>query len=231
MPIHESVASRALRALLRPLAVATLSLCVGVGAAQAGSYEDSLEAARLGDTSELVELLDRGIDPDTVDASGNTLLILAAREGRVDTVQALLKYRPRLAYRNGSGDSALMLAVLRGHEAVVDALLQAGAPVHHDGWAPLHYAAYEGHVALVDKLLAAGAPADALAPNKSSALMLAARNGHIDVVRRLLPLPIDLEQKNDSGFTAESWALEGGNTDIAELIRTERGRRGGRAQR
>ncbi len=231
MPFPESVPSRARRALLRSLTIASLGLLVGLGPAQAGSYEDSLDAARLGDTSELVALLDRGIDPDTVDLNGNTLLILAAREGRADTVQALLKYRPRLGYRNSNGDSALMLAVLRGHEAVVDALLKAGAPVHHDGWTPLHYAAYEGHVALVDKLLAAGAPADALAPNRSSALMLAARNGHIDVVRRLLALQVDLEQTNDSGFTAESWALDGGNTDIAELIRAERSRRGGKPQR
>ncbi len=231
MPIPESAPSRARRALLLALATVSLSLCIGIGPALAGSYEDSLEAARLGDAAALVELLDRGVDPDTVDANGNTLLILAAREGKADTVEALLKYRPRLAYRNLTGDSALMLAALRGHGAVVDALLKAGAPVDHDGWAPLHYAAYEGHIAVLDKLLAAGAPPDALAPNKSSALMLAARNGHIDVVRRLLTLPVDLEQKNDSGFSAESWALEGGNTDIAELIRAERGRRGGKSQR
>jgi FOG: Ankyrin repeat len=79
-----------------------------------------------------------------------------------------------------------MLAVLRGHDTVAQALLKAGAAVNHDGWAPLHYAAFEGREGMLDALFAAGADVNALAPNKATALMLAARNGHIGVVRRLL---------------------------------------------
>ncbi|TAH50071.1 MAG: ankyrin repeat domain-containing protein [Betaproteobacteria bacterium] len=200
-----------------------------MGPARAGSYEDALSSARLGDTSQLVGLLKRGIDPDTVDAQGNTLLILAAREGQLATVEALLKYRASIGTRNQAGDSALMLAVLAGHDKVADALMKAGAPINQDGWTPLHYAAFEGRLALLDKLLSAGAEVNALAPNKSTALMLAARNGHIDVVRRLLKLPeVDLDLVNDAGLTADNWALQNSNSDIADLIRSERRRRGGK---
>lgn len=209
----------------RTILASLLVLALGSASVQASSYDDSLNAARLGDTRPLVQLLSRGLDPNTVDEQGNTLLILAAREGHADTVAAILEFRPKLGQRNAAGDSALMMAVLKGHDDIVALLLDAGAPVNHDGWTPLMYAAFEGRAAIVERLLAQGADVNALAPNKSNALMLAARNGHIDVVRRLLRTDVDLDQKNDAGFTADSWAQANGNTDIAELVRTERSRR------
>ena len=79
----------------------------------------------MGDAKALASLLQRGVDPDTVDAQGNTLLILAAREGQTAALEALLKYRVRIDYRKPAGDSALMLAVLRGHDDAARALLKA----------------------------------------------------------------------------------------------------------
>ena len=209
---------RSIAALLAALALSSAAL--------ANSYEDSLSSARAGDTAQLVQLLNRGVDPNTVDDQGNTLLMLAAREGDAETVEAILKFRPKVAQRNAAGDSALMLATLKGHGDIVDRLLEAGAPVNHDGWTPLMYAAFEGHLDIVERLLARGADVNALAPNKSNALMVAARNGHLDVVRRLLKTDVNLEQKNDGGLTADSWAESNANTDIAALIRNERKRRG-----
>ncbi len=211
--------------MIRTIATLLVALALS-SAALANSYEDSLNSARRGDTAQLVQLLDRGVDPNTVDDQGNTLLMLAAREGNGETVTAILKFRPKLGQRNAAGDSALMLAALKGHADIVDQLLAAGAPVNNDGWTPLIYAAFEGHLDIVERLLARGAEVDALSPNKSNALMVAARNGHLDVVRRLLKTDVNLEQKNDAGFTAESWAMANSNTDIAELIRAERARRG-----
>ncbi|MGD9872124.1 MAG: ankyrin repeat domain-containing protein [Thauera sp.] len=205
------------------LAVFSLFSCATI----AGSYDDALSAARLGDSRQLADLLDRGIAPDTVDKQGNSLLILAAREGQLGAVDTLLKYRARIDYRNLAGDSALMLAVLRGHAAVAEKLIEAGAAVNNDGWAPVHYAAFEGREALLERLVAAGADVNAPAPNKGTALMFAARNGHIDVVRRLLALrQTDLNALSDVGLSADAFALQNKNTDIAELIAAERKRRG-----
>lgn len=208
--------------------VCTLTAFVlGSASASAGSYDDALSSAITGDASQLVELLNRGIDPNTVDAQGNTLLILAAREGQIEAVEALLRYRVRIDYRNLAGDSALMLAVLRGHDQVARALLKAGAQVNHDGWAPLHYAAFEGREGLLESLLTAGADVNARAPSQATALMLAARNGHGGVVRRLLAVPqTDLNALNESGLSADAWALQNANTEVARLIQAERSRRG-----
>ncbi|MBN8441793.1 MAG: ankyrin repeat domain-containing protein [Thauera sp.] len=216
-------------AIVRSFLAMSAFVLLGTAPAFAGSYEDALSSARLGDTSQLVDLLNKGVDPDTVDAQGNTLLILAAREGQLSTVEALLKHRVKVGARNFVGDSALMLAVLAGHDKVAEVLMKAGAPINQEGWTPLHYAAFEGRLELLEKLLAAGADVNAVAPNKSSALMLAARNGHVGVVRRLLKLPqVDLDLVNDGGLTADNWALQNSNSDIADLIRAERRRRGGK---
>ena len=64
----------------------------------------------------------------------------------------------------------------------------------------------------------------------ASALMFAARNGHEEVVTRLLKAGARLDLKNDQGETAESWALKHRNTDIAELIGAERKARAARGK-
>ena len=80
---------------------------------------------------------------------------------------------------------------------------------------------------MVETLLSVGADVNIKAPNLATPLMIAARNGHIDVVRRLLAVPqTDLNALNDAGLSADTWGLENGNTDIAALIQAERKRRG-----
>ncbi|HNC68639.1 MAG TPA: ankyrin repeat domain-containing protein, partial [Thauera aminoaromatica] len=68
---------------LRRLVLAAAFVAGGLAshAALAATLDDALSAASMGDAKELVSLIQRGLDPDTVDAQGNTLLILAAREG------------------------------------------------------------------------------------------------------------------------------------------------------
>lgn len=213
-----------------PKLLPTLCLAVALSAAfpasvLADAYEDALSAASLGNNGDLTALLNRGMDTETVDTSGNTLLILAARDGHLTTVDLLIKRRAKVGARNFAGDSALMMAVLKGEAAVVQRLLEAGAPVNHSGWTPLMYAAFEGRLDLVDLLLAKGAEVNARSPNQSTSLMLAARNGHVDTVRRLLKAGADPELKNDQGLTADAWALTNGNTDAADEIKRSRGGR------
>jgi ankyrin repeat protein len=194
--------------------------------ALADDKEKALTAARRGSTGTLTKLLDRrAVPPSVTDKYGNSLLILAVREGNNDTVDALLRFKPQLDHRNRNGDSALMMAAMQGHEKLTERLLAAGAKVDNDGWTALHYAALEGKLAIVERLLAAGANVNALTPNLSDALMLAGRNGHIDIVRRLLKTPIALDRRNDRGLDAEEWARSKGNTKIAGLIKKARAER------
>jgi uncharacterized protein len=215
---------------LRTVTVLLLSLQLSLPVA-AASLDDLLNAAKLGDAGEVAQLVARGMDANSTDQSGNTLLILAAREEQPKVVAELIKQRGiKLDARNAAGDSALMLASLRGYTGIVDQLLAAGAPFDHTGWNPLLYAAFEGHKAIIEKLLAKGANPNALAPNRTTALMFAARNGHENVVTLLLKAGADLDWKNDQNETADTWAAKNRNTNIAELIQSERKARAARGK-
>src|SRR5262245_39633081 len=92
-------------------------------AAHAGVYEDMLQAIDISDERGVANLLKRGVDVDTVAPDGNTLLMLAAKEGKPGVVKAILTARPKLNTRNPYGETALMLAVFNGHIEVVRQLL------------------------------------------------------------------------------------------------------------
>ena len=88
------------------------------------------------------------------------LLRGAAVSGDLAAVQALLRFAPEADARDGSGRTALMLAILNGHADVVEALLAHGADVNAAdaaGVRALQMARAEGNESIVDSLLRAGA--------------------------------------------------------------------------
>lgn len=188
--------------------------------ALAGIYDDMLKAVLLDQTEEAVALLDRGMDPDTADAEGSTLLMLAARSGNADLVDQLIRRRAKVAARNRYGDDALLLASFRGHLAVVKLLVAGGAPVNRQGgWQPLAYAAFNGQVEVMRHLLGQGANINGASDNGTTALMVAARNGHLEAVQLLLQHKPEVDRINEAGGTALKWALAANHTDIAALLR------------
>lgn len=105
--------------------VATLLLPVF---AQAATYDDLISSAKLGDTREVAALTGKGASIDSTDIDGNTLLMLAARDGHAELVDFLIKQRAKLNARNASGDTALRLAAYFGHRKVVRTPPGAAAP-------------------------------------------------------------------------------------------------------
>ena len=65
-------------------------LVLVAGLAQAGAYDDILGAANRGDSTAVIDLLKRGMDVNTADQSGSTLLMIAARNGSQALLEALL---------------------------------------------------------------------------------------------------------------------------------------------
>lgn len=115
--------------------------CVALSAA----YDDFIGAVNQGNTAEVAAWLKRGMDPNTIDPSGQPVLHLAAREGALGVVQTLAAADINLNRKNPSGETAIMLAALQGHTEVVKFLISREAEVNQPGWTPLIYAATTGH--------------------------------------------------------------------------------------
>jgi ankyrin repeat protein len=184
----------------------------------AGVYDDLIAAANRDDTETVMSLINRGMDVNSVDPAGNTLLHIATRNGNDKLIAALLKQKANPNARNRVGDSPLMLAAYNGKMGAVDALLAGGAQLNHDGWTPLHYAVFAEQPEMVARLLSKGAQVDARAPNKQTALMLAAKNGNLQIAKLLLNAKADASLKDQFGESAITLAQKDNNTDFARLI-------------
>lgn len=84
-------------------------------------------AIRQGDLVRVTRLLEAGADVDAKDQHGQTALMIAARDGRVEIVRTLLLHRAELDHTAKYHLTALMLAVINGRTEIVRALVGAGA--------------------------------------------------------------------------------------------------------
>jgi len=194
-------------------------LAAWVSTATAGSYEDFFVAVQRDDASAVTALLQRGFDPNSLDPQGQTGLTLATRERSWNVARALLA-SPGLNVNllNGSGESPLMLAALRGDAEWCRRLLERGATVQIPGWSPIHYAATGPSVEVVTLLLERGAEVDAASPNGSTPLMLAARYGNEASVDLLLGRGADLARRNERGLNASDFARLGGREALSARL-------------
>jgi len=83
--------------------------------------------ARAGDTERLRAHIEHGVPVNLTDATGNTLLMLAAHHGHAETVGALAALGADPDRTNDRGQSPLAGAIFKGEDDVVEALLLAAA--------------------------------------------------------------------------------------------------------
>ena len=125
-------------------------------------YTPLQAAAFHGHRAVLTELLHTGARVGVVDNQGRTALLLAARNGHVACVNALIAAGESVHQVDSTdyGNSALVLAAMSGHKEVVKVLIQKGVRQNstwHSSWDPAYiallYAAMQGHSAVVKLLL------------------------------------------------------------------------------
>lgn len=208
---------------IRALACA---LALGTGLPAGAALPDPVafgNAVDLGDTRTVTRWLDEGLDPEfQADRVGSGLMI-AAWNGNIPMMELFLQRgaNPRRANRNG--EQALQLAAWNGHLDAVKWLLERGAALNREGdhWSALHYAIFNGHESVARYLIERGADVNARSPNKSTPLMMAAREGHERLARLLLEAGADPSPKNDWGDTAVAFAMRNDNLSLARLISSE----------
>jgi ankyrin repeat protein len=188
-----------------------LIIAVGSSLASAQSYESFFMAVNRDDGRTVSQLLDRGFDPNSRDPHGQTALHLAMRDSSPAVAEALWKSKELdVKVLNQDGESALMLAALRGNLEWVQRLLDRGAKVNEDGWAPIHYAAAGPEPRVLALLLERGALLEAKSPNRTTPLMMASGYGAEGNVDLLLARGAERKVKNDRGFDAAAFARQAG---------------------
>lgn len=185
----------------------------------AGSYEDFFIALQNDQVKVVSSLLSRGFDPNTVNLKAEPALLNALNVGALTSAEVLVRHpKINVNVRNAHGETALMLACLKGHLALAKLLISKQADINQPGWTPLHYAATGGHVELIQFLLEESAYIDAESPNGTTPLMMAARYGSAKATQLLIDEGADLQVKNQLGLTALDFAKQGNRPDALEII-------------
>jgi uncharacterized protein len=198
-----------------------LLVALGISPAFAGSYEDFFSAIERDDGTAVRNLLQRGFDANSRDPNGQTGLFLALQGGSLKAAEPLVADRALdVDALNEAGESALMIAALKGRLDWTQRLLDRGAQVDKSGWTPLHYAATGPEPAVVKLLLERGAKVDVRSPNRSTPLMMAAQYGNPASVDLLLARGADPTLKNDQGLTAADFARLADRQALAARLAT-----------
>ena len=196
-----------------------LILAIGFSSSHAGSYEDFFIAIRNDNAGTVTDLLRRGFDPNSRDAKGQPGLTVAMQEQSLKAARVLLA-QPALDVNalNQAGESALMMAALKGNLAGLDLLLARGARISQPGWSAIHYAATGPEPQVVTLLIDRGADLNAVSPNGTTPLMMAAQYGPEDSVKILLARGADARTRNQLDLRAADFARRAGREPLARTL-------------
>jgi ankyrin repeat protein len=166
-------------------------------------------------------LLERGAQVDARDGEAHTPLIAGAWRG-IEIVQVLLDHGAGVNAEDSRGETALCVAARQGDLATMRLLLERGAhaqPRRPLRAAPLEYAAMRGCTDAAALLLELPTvDVNYRARIGATALALAARGGHVDLMRRLLGRGADPAIPDERGDTPAIYAASAARRDALGLL-------------
>ncbi|MGV2431853.1 MAG UNVERIFIED_CONTAM: ankyrin repeat domain-containing protein [Rickettsiaceae bacterium] len=183
--------------------------------------ESFLNAIRAGDVAQVLQIINT--NPDIVMTTPLALHV-AAEEGHLEVVQALIAANPNLINAVApNGDTALHLAAKFGHLKVAEALIVSNPDfvnvAGQVGWTALHVAAQNGQLEVLGLLIEKGVNVNVVAPNGATALYLAIKYGHLEVVKFLIAANPDLVNvAGQGGLTALHVAAQHGQLGVLGLL-------------
>jgi len=197
-------------------------ICMGNLLSQAQTpvqIADFAKAAKFDDASEVKSLLKKGVNPNTLDANGNPMLLVAIRERSSKVIDVLLgDQNIDVDLSDKNGETPLMMASIDGNLPLVKTLVtDHKALLDHIGWTPLHYACAKGQLEVAQFLITNGAIVDSMSLGNTTPLMMAVQSGNEQLVKLLLDKGADLQLRNSQGLTAidiadvydKAWISEG----------------------
>ena len=155
--------------------------------------------------------------------------MMAAREGRTESVELLLKHGANAALKRNDRESAITLARKAGHKGVV-ALLRVAARKTRDTFGPdgfLLTGARTNSRDMVMRAIEQGADPDAQDSKGNTALILALESDldpktspiiRMAIVQALLDMQADPNVANDDGWTPLMKTIDGNRIQVAEVL-------------
>lgn len=182
-----------------------------------------LAAAEQGDTEQVRQLLDQGVNVDCRNEYRQTPLMLAAEEGHLDTTELLLQRGANLEARDEWDKTAFHTACRAGQIPVIRFLLAAGANAYAESEEDdraLFYAAENDSPELVDMLAPfSDLPKEEWCGGRGSALARACSYGYLSTAKRLLEWGISPNARGiDCNNTALAYACYSGNSELVQLL-------------
>jgi ankyrin repeat protein/serine/threonine protein kinase len=193
-----------------------------------GSGQTALHVAAAAGLDSLVELLlEKGAQADAIDAAGDTPLHLAAKNGKLDAVKSLLRYREGAAGINGTNNEGLTPLVQAVFESlnvdVVHELLHNGADpnvsILDDGTVLHLMTATPGFENIVREAVRCGGDLEARDNNGNTPLHTAAHHGKTSLLEFFLNQKPELAHaQNILGQTPYQVAVENNHAESAKLL-------------
>ena len=152
---------------------------------------------------------------DKVSGAGESALWLAAKNGRVDAVKALVSAGANLNTADNKGDAPLSVAA---NKAIALILIEGGANLNaanKRGETALWLAAKNGHKDLVEALVQAGADVNKFDKNHDAPLSVASI---ASIATMLIERGANLNAANKRGQSALWLAAKNGREDVVELL-------------
>jgi ankyrin repeat protein len=186
-------------------------------------------AATNGNAAIVRKLLEGAANPNAADKYGDTALMAAARSGNAETVALLLGHDASVNARDKSTEqTALMWAARSNHPEAAKVLLDHGAEVNAHtriGQAPPRRLPMDGGgpgggshgVGIVRGGWPERGAQDAT-PGSMSALLYAARDGHLDAVKIFVDAKADINQTEANGITPLLISITNAHFDVARYL-------------
>ncbi|XP_032659033.1 CARD- and ANK-domain containing inflammasome adapter protein-like [Chelonoidis abingdonii] len=174
------------------------------------------DAAAKGDLSDLAEVLKEN-NINAVNASNETLLHIAAANGRVAIIEYLINKGAKLDVKDKKGRTPMHRAAEKGRDDAVKVLLQAGAYIYSldkEAKTPLHLAAQNHHTHILKRILKKAR----CYKNQQNFLHMAALKDESNFAQMLLKNGAPVDAKDEKGQTALGYAISHGFEKTVKVL-------------